>query len=96
MEPVLVNPPPAIENRPPTIVTGDATLIPVMVAGEAALISVDCGTLVCGAKLNGFGTAFGMNAVVVTEKVAATPPTLTVAEVVVPAAAADCTRTARV
>ena len=96
MEPLVTNPPPLIEKVPPTMLTGEAILIPVMVAAGMDVIRDDCATLDCGVKLYGAGTAFGIIAVVVTEKVAATPPTFTVAEVSAPAVAADNTLTARV
>lgn len=69
-------------------------MIPVIVvAGVEVTITLGA-TLVCDVKLNGVGVVTG--GIVVTVKVAATPPTVTVAEVAVPSAADDNTLTARV
>ena len=87
---------PAIEKSPPTMLTGEAILIPVIVATGEATINVDCGTLVCGAKLNGLGVELPATGAVVTENVPDTPPILTVADVVVKFALEDCSWTVTV
>ena len=51
IEPLVTNPPPLIEKVPPTMLTGEAILMPVMVAAGVEIIRVDCATLVCGVKL---------------------------------------------
>ena len=69
-------------------------MIPVIVvAGVEVTITLGA-TLACGVKLNALGVVTG--GIVVTVKVAATPPTVTVAEAAVPSAADDNTWTARV
>lgn len=74
------NAPPAIENAPPTMLTGTGTLMPVITT-PAESIGVDKATLVCGANLNALGVTIATAAAVVAVKLADTPPMFTVTEV---------------
>ena len=93
MKPLVTKPPPPIEKSPPTMLTGEAILIPVIVAAGTDVIKVDCATLVCGVKLNGVGVALPATATVVTENVPMVPPAFSVAEVVVRFELDDCSCT---
>ena len=90
MLPATPNAPPAIENVPPIMLTGTAVLMPLMTTA-AESIGVESATLVCGVNPNKLGVVNALK--VVTVKVAATPPMVTVALTGVAAFAEDNTRT---
>ena len=73
--------------------TGLAVLMPVIVTLLEVIVALGA-TLDCAVKVNGFGVVAAAS--VVTENVAATPPTLTVADVVAPNAAEASTFTTNV